>query len=499
MEDQKKTKEQLIQELKTMRLKSATLEKGASPDSSHGEEELQQKAHQLTKRVNELDCLYDISNLIETPDISIEGILRGTVELLPRACQYPSLACARIVLQNQTCKTANFQESARRLASDIKVHGETAGTVEVCYLQEPPANSHEPFLPEEVKLIDAVAKRLGHVAERKQAERRQYLAAEILGILNDPSTLAVSIELILAAIKRETAFSAVGIRLRSGDDFPYFAQNGFSQDFLHAENTLLARDASGGLCRDENGKISLECTCGLVVSGQTDPKNPLFTKGGSSWTNNSMSLLDLPAEQDPRFHPRNTCFRQGYLSVALIPIRANREIVGLLQLNDRRRDCLTLDKVHFFEGISASIGVALMRKQAVGALREREREYRELSIKLQDAYSWMRQEKDKIETRKYIEGIIFLTAEDGRICGFTEEAAGMTNKIHSDLQGCNIQDILVFQEDQTFMDLIHKVRLGISHLTTLRFKNQPEDGPVYEAKLTRIIVESKKLFYIVLY
>ena len=201
-------------------------------------------------------------------------------------------------------------------------------------------------------------------SERDRAERRQYLAAEILGILNDPATLTDSINHILAAIKRETGFSAVGIRLRSGDDFPYFVQNGFSHDFLLTENTLIARDTSGGPCKDENGNISLECTCGLVISGQTDPTNPLFTEAGSSWTNNSLPLLDLPAAQDPRLHPRNNCIHQGYLSVALIPIRANREIVGLLQLNDRRKDCFTLEMIHFFEGIGASIGIALMRKQA---------------------------------------------------------------------------------------------------------------------------------------
>jgi HD-GYP domain-containing protein (c-di-GMP phosphodiesterase class II) len=209
-------------------------------------------------------------------------------------------------------------------------------------------------------------------AEHKRVERRQYLAAEILGILNDPSALANSINLVQAAIKRETSFDAVGIRLRSGDDFPYFVQSGFSHDFLLTENTLIARDASGGFCRDENGNISLECTCGLVISGQTDPTNPLFTERGSSWTNNSLPFLDLPSEQDPRLHPRNKCIHQGYLSVALIPLRAKREIVGLLQLNDRRKDCFTLAMIHFFEGIGDSIGIALMRKRLEDALRAEE-------------------------------------------------------------------------------------------------------------------------------
>ena len=213
-------------------------------------------------------------------------------------------------------------------------------------------------------------------AEQKRAEHRQHLAAEILGILNDPSALTDAINYILTAIKRETGFEAVGIRLRSDDDFPYFVQEGFSNDFLLTENSLVVRTKDGGPCRDKNGNYSLECTCGLVISGQTDPANPLFTPGGSCWTNNSFPLLDLPIDQDPRLHPRNRCIHEGFLSVALIPIRANQEIIGLLQLNDRKKDRFTLDMIHFYEGISASIGVALMRKQAEQALGESEEQYR---------------------------------------------------------------------------------------------------------------------------
>ena len=210
------------------------------------------------------------------------------------------------------------------------------------------------------------------ITERKRAERSQCLSAEILRTLNEPLGVGDVVKQILAAIRRETGVDAVGIRLRSGDDFPYYVQSGFSPEFLLTENTLLARDRNGSPCRDKNGNLSLECTCGLVLSGQTDPANPLFTKDGSCWTNNSLVLLDLPAHQDHRLHPRNKCVHQGYCSVALIPIRAHGDIMGLLQLNDRKKDCFTLEMIQFLEGISASIGVALMRKQQEEDLRASE-------------------------------------------------------------------------------------------------------------------------------
>ena len=201
MKDEKKTKEQLIEELKAVRLQLAKLEKRAYLDSKHVEEEMQQHSHKLAERIKELDCVYGMSNLIETPGISLEGILRGTVELLPRAWQYPSLACARIILQDQTYKTANFQESAWRLVSDIKVKGELTGIVEVRYLQEPPHNGYEPFLAEEVTLLNEVAKRLGRITERKRAEeallesedkyRRIFNNLHATMLLIDPKTAGI--------------------------------------------------------------------------------------------------------------------------------------------------------------------------------------------------------------------------------------------------------------------------------------------------------------------
>jgi PAS domain S-box-containing protein len=202
------------------------------------------------------------------------------------------------------------------------------------------------------------------ITERKEIERHQRLSAEILEILNTPGDLSDAIGRILDAIKQTTGFDAAGIRLRSGDDFPYYAQAGFSDDFLLTENVLAACGPTGGLCRDEDGNVKLECTCGMVLSGQADPTKPFMTPGGSFWTNDSLLLLDLPAGEDPRLHPRNRCIHEGFRSIALIPVRKNQEIVGLLQLNDRRTSCFTCEMIQFFEGISASIGVALERKQA---------------------------------------------------------------------------------------------------------------------------------------
>jgi len=208
------------------------------------------------------------------------------------------------------------------------------------------------------------------ITERKQAEDYRAMGVEVLDILNEPRALPDAIQRIVGMLKTRTGFDAVGLRLQDGEDFPYSAQDGFSKTFLLTENTLIERDKEGGVCRDKNGSVCLECTCGLVVSGKTDATSPLFTRGGSCWTNDSFQLLDLPGDQDPRHHPRNQCIHDGYASIALIPIRAKDKIVGLLHFTDRRKGRFNLELVELLEGIASRIGEALLRKQAETELKE---------------------------------------------------------------------------------------------------------------------------------
>ncbi len=221
------------------------------------------------------------------------------------------------------------------------------------------------------------------ITERKARESYLDLRRAVLQELNEPGTLQDSVRRVVDALKRLTGFDAVGIRLQSGDDFPYLVQDGFPGDFLQTENSLVERGPDGGICRNEDGSVRLECTCGLVISGKTDPASPLFTPGGSCWTNDSFPLLEIPAGEDPRLNPRNNCIHQGYASVALVPIRSGDRILGLIQLNDRRKGRLSLDMVTLLERLAEHIGTALVRKRAEEALSASEEQYRRLNEELE--------------------------------------------------------------------------------------------------------------------
>jgi signal transduction histidine kinase/DNA-binding response OmpR family regulator len=217
----------------------------------------------------------------------------------------------------------------------------------------------------ERSLRDAAARR-----EHKQAQIYREMGREVLQLLNQPGDPREVVQQVIAAVRTRTGVAAIGLRLQDGEDFPYYAQHGFPKDFLLTEHTLLERGADGGVCRNQDGQVCLECTCGLVLSGRTDPANPRFTTGGSYWTHDACPPLDRSTAQDPRRHSRNACLQQGYASVALVPIRHLAKIIGLLHLADRRTGGFTLATVELLEGIAASIGEALTRKHAEAELQK---------------------------------------------------------------------------------------------------------------------------------
>ena len=140
-------------------------------ERKEAENRLHKYSHDIAERVKELNCLHEISTLIEEKDISFVKLLQGIVDLIPPAWQYPEITCARLIMNEQEYKTENFQKTKWCQHSDIFVHGEHLGVLEVFHLERKLTLDEGPFLKEERNLINAIAERLGRITERKQNER----------------------------------------------------------------------------------------------------------------------------------------------------------------------------------------------------------------------------------------------------------------------------------------------------------------------------------------
>jgi PAS domain S-box-containing protein len=217
------------------------------------------------------------------------------------------------------------------------------------------------------------------VSEARDVEQEREIAIEFLGLVNASSSTSDLIRAATAFFQEQSGCEAVGIRLKQGEDFPYYEARGFPKEFLRLENHICARDEVGNLRRDSAGNPVMECMCGNVLCGSANPQKTFFTAGGSFWANSTTRLLATTSDEDRQARTRNRCNGEGYESVALMPLRVGQERLGLLQLNDRRKGMFTPEAIARWERLAGYLAVAVAKARAEESMRESEARLRLLS------------------------------------------------------------------------------------------------------------------------
>ena len=123
----------------------------------------------LHERVKELTCLYGITQLAAPPEATLDEVIAGVVELLPPAWQYPEITRARIVLDGRAFESPAGSPARDAQRADVLVAGAPRGYVEVTYGEIRRRLDEGPFLAEERHLIDAVARHVALIVERREA------------------------------------------------------------------------------------------------------------------------------------------------------------------------------------------------------------------------------------------------------------------------------------------------------------------------------------------
>jgi hypothetical protein len=186
---------------------------------------------------------------------------------------------------------------------------------------------------------------------------------ELLAQLEAGGEIRCVLEAAIDAISEASGCESVGIRWKAGEDYPYYVTRGFGRDFVIREGPLCERDAAGLILRHPDGTPQLACMCGAVAQGRTDARLPIFTPGGSFWTNGTTQLLrEAPPADTAGVRSRNYCNEVGYESVALIPLRAGEQTYGLLQLNSRTPGRFTEERISRYEDVARKIAEAVTGK-----------------------------------------------------------------------------------------------------------------------------------------
>jgi len=257
-----------------------------------------------------------------------------------------------------------FPESSRNeLQGKIQstLIGEHWGSVEIPILRKDGDirtalwNSANIYAGDGVTVIATIAQGQD-ITERKRAEKALRVSHRFLVIANRHMEMSPLLKEFVVEVQNFTGCAAAGLRMLDEEgNIPYEAYAGFSRTFYESESPLSIK--------------SDQCMCINVIKGVTDPKHSFYTKGGSFYMNGTTRFLATVSEEE-KGQTRNVCNQVGYESVALVPLRVENRILGLIHVADPRENMCPLEVVEVLEGAAMQLSAAIQRVRAEEALKQ---------------------------------------------------------------------------------------------------------------------------------
>ena len=228
---------------------------------------------------------------------------------------------------------------------------------------------HATVYKNEVGEIQGVFAAARDITVRKGLQRRIEATNALLNLFVRMPSRKEYLDAALELIQNWSGCRCAGIRVldRQGH-IPYESYSGFSREFWESENFLSVE-------KDQ-------CACIRVVTGELDSQDlPAVTPGGSFCCANTIEFLEGLSEGEKSRY-RGVCIQNGFLSVAIVPVRYREQIIGAIHVADEGEGKVALKSIEFMESMAPLIGEAVNRFHLEEEIRDSETRLRHLSSEL---------------------------------------------------------------------------------------------------------------------
>ena len=194
-----------------------------------------------------------------------------------------------------------------------------------------------------LQLGRSVVRLRAEIARRREIARQVQCSNDLLRLLGKSSSRREYLEGVVRLLKKISGCRCAGVRLAGANgEIPYEASSGFSAAFLKEESRLVrGRD---------------RCTCVRIIAGTPAPHDaPALTARGSFHLGDTGAFLRaVPARARELY--RGACARSGLVSLAVVPIRDGKRIIGAIHLADRRKGAVSAPIVALVESLALLVG-----------------------------------------------------------------------------------------------------------------------------------------------
>jgi pyruvate, water dikinase len=148
----------------------------------------------LKERAKELNCLYEVQELLNKQDVSEQKVFTGLISAIQSGWQYSDVCEVCVEYAGIRHHSEGFTQTDWLQTAVIEIQTEAVGEITVQYTQERPQAEEGPFLDEERKLLNTIAHQLGNYLfhqqlkaifeqQRGKMDKRKYEWDTILDLL----------------------------------------------------------------------------------------------------------------------------------------------------------------------------------------------------------------------------------------------------------------------------------------------------------------------------
>lgn len=124
------------------------------------EQKLQKLTTSLVQKVKQMNCLFDVQQIIGEPDSSTEEMFNRLVKVIPGGLRYGGDMAVEILFEGKRYATSSYRETKWAYQATLKAKGIKKGHLSVSYMGPEPARQQKPFRIGEKILIRNIAEKV---------------------------------------------------------------------------------------------------------------------------------------------------------------------------------------------------------------------------------------------------------------------------------------------------------------------------------------------------
>ncbi len=171
--------------------------------------EINKKETENLERINEINCLYTISDSASEND-KLEDVFYDAIDAIPSGWRYSDITNVKIIFDGKTYLIDEFEETEWKISSNLISKGKVSGSIQVFYSEARPNINEGPFTNEERALINNIAHTLNLAIEgsvfRKDLEDKNKLFEQ--QVIDRTKELSIAKEVAEEATKAKSDFLA---------------------------------------------------------------------------------------------------------------------------------------------------------------------------------------------------------------------------------------------------------------------------------------------------